>query len=352
MYPAPPVRQRDASANAPGHPRVAVCLRGKRAAHLRASTKSSGRSRALSFVLGAAGDALLGDPPTRVHPVGLISLAAHGLHRAAPRGSGARRAYGTTSALLLPLAFGGGAAALFRRAQRSNPLLGIASEAVVLGVVSSARTLALRAREVQDALERGELAAARELLATHLVSRDTRDLAPDEVAGAVIESVAENLADGVIGPWLAFACGGVGGAVSYRVVNTLDAMWGYRNTEFEAFGWGAARADDVLNLAPARATAAGIVLASASVPGCSAHEAWHVWRRDRALTASPNAGHPMAAMSGALGVRLAKRGQYTLGAELRPPTAADVGRARRVAARAAIACAGVIAAALWLTERR
>jgi adenosylcobinamide-phosphate synthase len=237
-------------------------------------------------------------------------------------------------------------------AHRSSRLLSVTSDAVLLGLVSSTRTLLLRAREVEEALEHGQLETARRLLGTHLVSRDTRDLSPGEVAGATIESLAENLADGVIGPWLAFACGGAPGAVAYRTVNTLDALWGYRDEEFEAFGWGAARADDLLNLLPARMTAACVVLAAASVPECSMPGAWRVWRRDRRLTASPNAGHPMAAMSGALGVRLVKRDTYALGAELREPTASDIGRARRVVARAAVFGAGMIAGALWRTGER
>jgi adenosylcobinamide-phosphate synthase len=217
------------------------------------------------------------------------------------------------------------------------------------------RTLVGRAREVEAALDAGDLPQARLLCGTHLVSRDTSELTAPEVAAATIESVAENLSDGVIAPWFAFAVAGAPGAVAYRVANTMDALWGYRTPEFEALGHGAARLDDLLNLAPARVTALAIAAAAATdafEPRSSSLGALAVWLADARRTQSPNAGHPMAAMAGALDVMLEKRDAYTLGARLREPEPGDIGRAILLARGAALLVAVAIACALIGTRAR
>src|SRR5256884_229491 len=174
----------------------------------------------------------------------------------------------------------------------------------------------------------------------HLVSRPTATLGPDEVASATIESLAENLTDAVIAPVCFYLLFGLAGAAAYRAVNTADAMLGYRDGALEWFGKLAARLDDVLNFVPARLAALGL-LAGAAVAGEDARGALRMLRRDGALTASPNAGRTMAAMAGALGLTLAKRGAYRLG-EGRPPRAADVARAVRVFAWAAALALGAL----------
>ena len=197
-----------------------------------------------------------------------------------------------------------------------------------------------RALEVADALDLGDLPEARRLLGYHLVSRPTADLDESEVAGAAIESVAENFGDGVAGPWLAFTLAGPGGAWAYRALNTLDSLWGYRTERYAEFGRPAARLDDLANLVPARAAALAIGVAAERRMRRGA-EAFEVWRRDAGLTDSPNAGQPMAAMAGAIGVTLTKRGQYTLGAGLRAADAADVRLAVAVARDAAVVLAAM-----------
>lgn len=296
---------------------------------------------ATAFVLGVALDAAGGDPPTRLHPVGLVGASAQFLQHHAPRTEAARRRYGWVAALGLPLASAAGASVLQRAARRRGRLLGLLVEAGLLSLMSSSRTLLRRASEVEAALAAADLEAGRALLATHLVSRDTAMLDASEVAEAAIESVAENLSDGVIAPWVAYAAGGLPLAAAYRAANTLDALWGYRTPEFEALGQGAARVDDALNLVPARLTALSIALAAASEGGV--RRSWRTWRRDRRQTASPNAGHPMSAMAGALGVRLEKRGAYVLGEDFPPPAPADLGRALRLARRAMLGTAAVLA---------
>ena len=302
-------------------------------------TSSMKRVRRMGgFMLGAGGDALLGDPPSIVHPVRALGLLARA-YEAAAHGSARPRVAGVAGALGIPVAAGVFATA-FEATGRLRPGGRVLAAASALALASAHRTLMRRAIEVADALDAGDLAEARRLLGYHLVSRDTRDLHAGEVAGATIESVAENLGDGVAGPWLAFAVAGAGGAWMYRALNTLDSLWGYRTERYAEFGWAAARLDDLANLVPARAAAVAICAVAHHRSG-RGHVAFEVWRRDARHTESPNAGHPMAAMAGALGVNLTKRDHYELGAEFRSPDATDIRAAVSVAREASLVLAAM-----------
>ena len=300
-------------------------------------------TRSLPLLAAICLDAACGDPPSAAHPVAWLGRLVRLIEAGAPRpveGAVWRRRYGVAAATALPLALALGVG----RLGRARGVPGLLAEAVALDLTTALRALLARADQVRSALDRGAVAEARALLATHLVSRATADLAPSEVAGAAIESVAENLSDGVIAPWVAYAVAGLPGAVAYRAINTLDAMWGYRTPPYADLGFGAARLDDLANLVPARVTAAAICVAAATA-GADAAGALRTWGRDAGTTVSPNAGHPMAAMAGALGVTLMKRDAYRLNAAGREPTAHDVARAIRLARHAA----AIAAAALLLT---
>lgn len=199
------------------------------------------------------------------------------------------------------------------------------------------RALGEAALKVQSLLESERLEEARVELRS-LCSRDATELNREEVAGAAIESVAENASDSFVAPLFYFALLGVPGAVFYRVVNTMDSMIGYHGG-WEWAGKATARLDDLLNWIPARITAA-LFLAVAWWRRLNWREGRGGWMRDAAKTESPNAGRPMAAMAGILEVRLTKRGHYTLGEERRESEAGDIGRAWNIAERACwIACA-------------
>jgi adenosylcobinamide-phosphate synthase len=223
-------------------------------------------------------------------------------------------------------------------------IAGLLLQAVALKSTLALRGLAVAAERVATALDRGELAAARVVLARDLVSRSTDDLAPGQAASAAVESVAENLTDGFVAPLGFFVVFGLPGALAYRAVNTADAMLGYREGALEDFGKAAARLDDLLNLLPARLAASAIVL-SAWVAGGGARRAFGVMRRDHGVTASPNAGWTMAAMAGALGVAVEKPGAYRLG-EGALPTAAHVRRSVRIT----LGASALAAAAAVLVE--
>src|SRR4029077_4357780 len=167
--------------------------------------------------------------------------------------------------------------------------------------------LGAAAHRVSRALARGDLAAARQGLAS-LCSRDPAALDGPALAAATIESLAENASDSVVAPLFYFALFGIPGAVFYRAVNTLDAMIGYHG-RYEYLGKAAARFDDLLNLIPARLTA-WLLLGAGSLTAADATRGWSICRRDGGNTESPNAGRPMAAMAGLLGVELVKAGHY------------------------------------------
>jgi adenosylcobinamide-phosphate synthase len=170
---------------------------------------------------------------------------------------------------------------------------------VVLAFVASAglaqRSLFVHVKNVLDALRAGDLTAARQRVSM-IVGRDTQQLDVSAVSAAALESLAESFNDGVVAPAFWFFLGGLPGLCVYKVLNTADSLIGHKEERWRAFGWAAARADDLANLIPARI--AGLLLVLAGFSGLA------VMFKDASKHASPNAGWPEAAMAGALGIRL------------------------------------------------
>lgn len=164
------------------------------------------------------------------------------------------------------------------------------------------RSLHRESSLVAATLERGDLAAARHRLA-FIVSRETQGLDEPDIVRGLIETVSENISDGIVAPLFYLALGGPLWAMIYKAVNTMDSMVGYKNKKYRYFGSFAARADDLANWIPARLTGLLLVGAAAAV-GCDWRGAWLIMHRDGRKLASPNAGIPQAAAAGALGVRL------------------------------------------------
>jgi adenosylcobinamide-phosphate synthase len=271
-------------------------------------------------------DSVAGDLPNRWHPVAWMGSTIAAARRHAPAtGAAAQFVYGTgvvLSGALIVAALGHSLAGL---CQRLPSPLGWLMEAMLLKQTVAMRGLSHAADAVYTPLAAGDEVEARRQLAWHLVSRDTSTLDTAGISAAAIESVAENSSDGVIAPLFYYTAIGLSGAFIYRWLNTVDSLWGYRDPSREWLGKFGARADDGANWLPARLTASLLVVA-ASLRG-QAGEAWRIWRRDAHLTASPNAGQPMSAMAGALGVELEKIDHYRLGAGLPLPQASDIPRA-------------------------
>lgn len=219
--------------------------------------------------------------------------------------------------------------------------LGIVVAAIIASTLIAQRSLREHVANVAAALEHGGVAAGRAAVA-HIVGRDPDALDAAGVARAAIESLAENFSDGVVAPAFWLAATGLAGGAAYKAINTADSMIGHRTPRHDAFGWAAARLDDLLNLPASRLSALLIVAAAAVSPGASAADAWRAVMRDAPRHRSPNAGYPEAAMAGALGLALAGPRAYggvriedaLMGDGRRDATTADIRAALRLYQRA------------------
>jgi adenosylcobinamide-phosphate synthase len=187
--------------------------------------------------------------------------------------------------------------------------LGLLFTGVAASTMFSQRSLFIHVGQVADALDEGGLEAGRAAVA-HIVGRDTGTLDQAGVARAAIESLAENFSDGVVAPafWMVIAW--LPGAALYKAINTADSMIGHRSDKYRAFGWAAARLDDLVNLPASRLGALLLILAAFLLPGARPGAAFGAVERDAGRHRSPNAGWPEAAMAGALGLKLAGPRRY------------------------------------------
>jgi adenosylcobinamide-phosphate synthase len=243
---------------------------------------------------------------------------------------GVRRAAGIIAILLL-LGIVGAIAFIVERELLRLPF-GLFVVAVIASTLVAQRSLHQHIADVATALEQGGVIAGRAAVAK-IVGRDTDALDIAGVARAAIESLAENFSDGVVAPVLWMAIAGLPGAALYKAINTADSMIGYRTPRYAAFGWAAARLDDLVNLPASRLSA--LLLVAAAALNNNAVTAWRTVVRDAPRHRSPNAGYPEAAMAGALGLSLAGPRVYggveiddaTMGDGHRDATAADIRRA-------------------------
>jgi adenosylcobinamide-phosphate synthase len=313
----------------------------------------------LLLLFGIAIDALFGDWPAVFahvpHPIVLagraISFFDRKLNRAS-RSDRRRRERGIVTVIVLvgaAAALGLGIDWLCR-----GSLIGAAVEALLIGILLAQRGLYEHVGAVGAALERGGLPAGREAV-RHIVGRDPTRLDAPGVARAAIESLAENFSDGVVAPVFWYLLFGLPGLLAYKMANTLDSMIGHRTLRYRAFGWAAARFDDLLNIAPARLSGLLLIAAAMFARDADAGRGFATMLRDAKKHHSPNAGWPEAAMAGALGLALAGPRDYAEGRVADPwlgsgtPLArpADIDRALRLYALACLLLAGVILGA-WL----
>lgn len=293
-----------------------------------------------AVVAGFLLDALLGDPRRIPHPIvamgNAIAWLEPRLRAALPdTPSGARRAGVVLVAVLCAGSFGA-TWCLIAVAGLVHPLLGFAVETWLCYQALAACELRRQSMRVVRELTREGLPAARRAVGM-IVGRDTEALDERGVLKAAVETVAENTADGVVGPLVYLIVGGAPLGMLYKAVNTMDSMVGYKNERYLDFGRAAARVDDVLGFIPAR-LAALCMIAAAPAAGLSAKGAWRIWRRDRFNHASPNSVQTESAMAGALGVELAGSAVYfgklvekpTMGDATRPIEREDVRRANRL----------------------
>ena len=285
-------------------------------------------------------DALFGDPAWLPHPVVFMGRAIARLEGflrprlpKTPRGEVLG---GAIVAFCLPvgtLLFTG---AVCRGAARLHPLLGLAVQMFWCAQALAARGLVQESTNVYKELIKPDLPAARRAV-SRIVGRDTAALTAEGVTKAAVETVAENASDGVIAPLFYMLLGGAPLALTYKAINTMDSMLGYKNEKYLYFGRVPAKLDDAANYLPSRL--AGLLwVAAAAFTRNDAKGAWKIWRRDRRRHASPNSAQTESACAGALGVQLAGPayyfGQYypklTIGDALRPIEPEDILRANRM----------------------
>src|SRR3984957_8485008 len=267
------------------------------------------------------------------HPVTWIGRLIAALDRLLNRDTAdayRRRCAGVIAVLLL-FAVVGAIAFVIERELLRLPF-GLFAVAVIASTLIAQRSLHQHVADVAAALEQGGVIAGRAAVAK-IVGRDTDALDAAGVARAAIESLAENFSDGVVAPVLWMAIAGLPGAALYKAINTADSMIGHRTPRHEAFGWAAAKLDDLVNLPASRLSA--LLLVAAAALNKSATAAWRAVLRDASRHRSPNAGYPEAAMAGALGLSLAGPRVYggvtiddaTMGDGRRDATAADIRQA-------------------------
>ena len=275
-------------------------------------------------------DCLFGDPAWLPHPVVYMGKAISRLEKflrsRLPKTPQGELLGGAVTAFCLPvgtLLFTGlvcwGAAML-------HPLLGLAVQMFWCGQALAAKGL----------MQENDLPAARKAV-SRIVGRDTEALTAEGVTKAAVETVAENASDGVIAPLLYMLLGGAPLALTYKAINTMDSMLGYKNEKYLYFGRAAAKLDDVANYIPSRLAALLWIMAAAFTRN-DAKGAWRIWRRDRRNHASPNSAQTESACAGALGVQLAGPAYYfgeyypkpTIGDPLRPIEPKDILRADRM----------------------
>ncbi len=269
------------------------------------------------------------------HPVTWIGRLIDALDNWLNRDAAApseRRSAGVATVLIVAAVVGGVALVLEYELLRLP--LGILVTGVLASTLVAQRSLSRHVADVAAALEKNGIAAARVAVA-RIVGRDTAELDDAGVARAAIESLAENFSDAVVAPVIWMVIGGLPGGALYKAINTADSMIGHRTQRHEAFGWAAARLDDLVNLPASRLSALRFVGAAALTKDADAGAAWRAVRRDAAHHRSPNAGYPEAAMAGALGLSLAGPRSYggvrvddaPMGDGRRDANAADIRRA-------------------------
>jgi adenosylcobinamide-phosphate synthase len=303
-------------------------------------------------------DLIIGDPRWLPHPVRLIGWFAARMELSARRLPLSERSSGGLTVLLTLLATGCACAALLLLfSQWPRPAF-LAGTALLLSTTLAARDLVSHAMRVHAALGESVEAARRQV--AMIVGRDTERLDEPAVIRACVESVAENMSDGITAPlfWafagalIALPAGGdwpaacaVLSAMLYKAASTMDSMFGYKNERYLRFGFCPAKLDDLANFLPARISGIAMVLA-APLTGGSLLTAWRVLRRDRRQHASPNSGWPEAAAAGALGVQLGGESSYfgrtsrkpLIGDAVNPPARQQIALVCRLALAASLLC--------------
>lgn len=249
---------------------------------------------AVKITAGFILDLILGDPQRFPHPVRLIGSLIAGLEKILYRKIYERAAGVLLIVIVIPLVY---YSVMYISA------LSWALEIILIYSIFAVKSLSSEAMKVYNALVNDDLETARREI-SFLVSRDTSSMEKSDIVRATVETVTENIVDGVIAPMFYLFAGGAPAGMVYKAANTIDSMIGYKNEKYIMFGWFGARLDDLLNFIPARITGFLLIPLAALFTGGSITDSYRILLRDRLNHSSPNSGHSESASAGALGIQL------------------------------------------------
>ena len=273
-------------------------------------------------------DLIFGDPKNRYHPTAWIGNFIGSITTCMKNGSQNLEKFGGIFIVLIPVSI---SCIVLFGLEFSIDLINAEFWSVVIstifGIILFKMTIAIRGMElhalaVLDSIQKNDLAQARKNLSM-IVKRNTKNLDKNHILSGTLESLSENIVDGITGPMFYFALFGLPGAFAYRIVNTVDSMVGYKTYMFKNLGWFGANCDNILNYIPSRLTAMTMVL-GAMLLRHDWKNCYEIFKRDGKKTDSPNAGYPMAALAGALGTKLEKIEHYSLGTDIQEITSKKV----------------------------
>ncbi|MCG8541415.1 MAG: adenosylcobinamide-phosphate synthase CbiB [Clostridia bacterium] len=284
-------------------------------------------------------DLVFGDPYWMPHPIRFIGKAIsklEGLLRGYFNRDRKARLGGVVLAVVIITGTYFIASAILSIAKVYNPYLSKALQTFMVFQILATKSLAKESQKVYYPLKENNLSQARKFV-SYIVGRDTQDLQKDGITRATVETIAENISDGIIAPLFYIFIGGAPLGMAYKAVNTLDSMVGYKNDKYRDFGWASAKIDDIANFIPARLTAILIILSTIFL-GYNTKNSLNILIRDRKNHSSPNAGYPEAAVAGALNIQLGGTSTYfgkpvykpTIGEKIRDIEVKDINRTIRI----------------------
>ena len=262
-------------------------------------------------------DLVFGDPKNRYHPTAWIGMLIGTITTRMKNENYTVEKVGGIFIVLIPVCI---SVIILSGLNFSIDLISVESLSILISIISGVvlfkMTIAIKGMErhalaVLDSIQKNDLTQARINLSM-IVKRNTKNLDKNHILSGTLESLSENIVDGITGPMFYFAIFGLPGAFVYRIVNTVDSMVGYKTQMFKNLGWFGANCDNVLNYIPSRLTGLTIVLGSMLL-GHDWKNCYEIFKRDGKKTDSPNAGYPMAAFAGALGTKFEKLDHYSLG---------------------------------------
>lgn len=263
----------------------------------------------MELTIGFILDLLIGDPNNPFHPVrgiGLLASKLETIFRKLLKNSlkiAGLIVWMITIVLTFAITYG-----IIFVCMKINKYLGIIVQGIIIYFCISAKGLVVEGYKVIKYLNEGNIEKSRKQL-SYIVGRDTESLDSKGITRAVIETIAENMSDGVIAPILFAGVFGAAGSMAYKAVNTMDSMFGYKNEKYIKFGYFPAKLDDLFNYIPARVTGILIIISSFFLKR-DYKNSFKIYKRDRYNHTSPNSAHPEAAMAGALDIQLGGANYY------------------------------------------